>query len=69
MYVDDNNQTYPYPRYQAYAAASDQDNPSWLTIPGYHNLGEGDDVWFNALPSYVASKPMYQWANNSLIFY
>ena len=22
----------------------------------------GDDVWFNALPSYVANKPLYEWA-------
>ena len=23
--------------------------------------GEGDDVWFNALPSYVGNKPLYVW--------
>ena len=34
MYLDDNNQMFPYPRYQdAYAAAADQDNPVWLSIP------------------------------------
>ena len=27
MYLDDNNQTFPYPRYQDYAGTADQDNP------------------------------------------
>jgi prepilin-type N-terminal cleavage/methylation domain-containing protein/prepilin-type processing-associated H-X9-DG protein len=69
MYVDDNNQTFPYPRYQSYAPSADQDNPAWLTVTSYHTKGEGDDVWFNALPSYVASKPLYQWAYDANLFY
>jgi len=68
MYLDDNRQTFPYPRYQV-ASTVDQDNPSWLAINGYHNLGQGNDVWFNALPSYVANTPMYGWAYNSVAFY
>jgi prepilin-type N-terminal cleavage/methylation domain-containing protein/prepilin-type processing-associated H-X9-DG protein len=69
MYVDENSQIFPYPRFQV-TSSVDQDNPSWLAINGYHNLGQGDDVWFNALPSYVASKPMYQWAKDGpLLFY
>ncbi|MGH7967744.1 MAG: prepilin-type N-terminal cleavage/methylation domain-containing protein [Limisphaerales bacterium] len=70
MYLDDNDQTFPYPRYQdAYAGSVDQDNPIWLSIPTYHNQQHGDDVWFNALPSYVANKPMYVWAYNPTYFY
>ncbi len=69
MYVDDNNQIFPYPRFQSYASSADQDNPSWLSIPTYHNQGEGDDVWFNALPHYVASQPLYTWAYNPGTFY
>jgi prepilin-type N-terminal cleavage/methylation domain-containing protein len=70
MYLDDNNQTLPYPRFQdAYAGTADQDNPVWLSIPTYHNQHEGDDVWFNALPAYVANKPMYVWAYNPTYFY
>jgi len=69
MYLDDNNQTFPYPRYQDYAPSQDQDNPSWLAINGYHNLREGEDVWFNALPSYVANKPMYVWAYDPTLFW
>src|SRR5215469_13990068 len=70
MYVEDNNQTFPWPRYQnAYASSAQQDNPKWLTITQYHNAGEGDDVWFNALPGFVADKPMYVWAYDSSTFY
>ena len=69
MYLDDNTQTFPYPRYQDYASTADQDNPVWLSIPTYHNSNEGDDVWFNALPSYVANKAMYVWAYNPGDFY
>lgn len=69
MYLDDNSQTFPYPRYQDYASTADQDNPVWLSIPSYHNQKEGDDVWFNALPSYVANQPLYAWAYNPGDFY
>ena len=70
MYLDDNRSRFPYPRFQdAYAAAADQDNPIWLSIPTYHNQHEGDDVWFNALPTYVANKPMYVWAYDPTHFY
>jgi prepilin-type N-terminal cleavage/methylation domain-containing protein/prepilin-type processing-associated H-X9-DG protein len=68
MYVDDNNQIFPYPRYQAYAPSADQDNPSWLAINGYHNLHQGDDAWFNSLPAYVANKSMYAWAYDPTTF-
>ena len=69
MYLGDNSETFPYPRYQGYASSVDQDNPAWLTIPVYHNQSEGDDVWFNALPSYVADKPLYNWAIDPTLFY
>ena len=68
MYLDNNDQTYPFPRFQV-SSTVDQDNPSWLAINGYHNLNQGDDVWFNALPSYVSSRPMYQWAYDPIAFF
>ena len=74
LYLDDNDQFFPAPRYQAsYAALSDQDNPTWTDIAAYHfnrNPTVGDDVWFNVLPRLVASKPLYEWAigGNKLIF-
>jgi prepilin-type N-terminal cleavage/methylation domain-containing protein/prepilin-type processing-associated H-X9-DG protein len=67
MYVDDSNQTFPFPRFQV-GSTLDQDNPSWLSINGYHNSGQGDDVYFNCLPTYVASKPMYVWAYDVATF-
>ena len=73
MYVEDNNQVYPYPRYQAsYASAVEQDNPDWPDIYHYHYAQSppvGDDVWFNALPPYVANKPLYEWSLNPTLFY
>jgi len=69
MYLDDSKQVFPHPRYQDYASAADQDNPVWLSIPTYHNNNEGDDVWFNALPPYVHSKPLYVWASGPTYFY
>jgi len=66
MYVDDNNDFFPAPRYQSsYASAADQDNPTWKDIAAFHynvSPAVGDDVWFNALASYLATKPMYDWA-------
>jgi prepilin-type N-terminal cleavage/methylation domain-containing protein/prepilin-type processing-associated H-X9-DG protein len=68
LYVDDNNQVFPVPRYQAsYDVPSDEDNPVWADIDAYHYSAVpvhpvGDDVWFNALPPFVASKPLYEWA-------
>src|SRR5262249_39801934 len=67
MYVEDNNGVFPFPRFQV-NALPDQDNPTWLVIAGYHNIGQGDDVYFNCLPSYVANKPMYVWAYDSSTF-
>jgi len=68
MYVDDNNQFFPAPRYQkSYDIPTDEDNPTWQDIANYHNTASpvhpvGDDVWFNALPPLVSSKPLYDYA-------
>src|SRR5215472_1670959 len=71
LYVDDNNQTFPYPRYQnSYATTPAQDIPLWLAIYQYHYVQHvGDDVWFNCLPNYVGSQPMYIWSANPTPFY
>jgi prepilin-type N-terminal cleavage/methylation domain-containing protein/prepilin-type processing-associated H-X9-DG protein len=70
LYVDDNDDFFPTPRYQAsYAAASDEDNPIWTDIAAYHynvKPSVGDDVWFNVLPPLVGSKPLYEWAIGAL---
>ena len=60
MYVDDNSQTYPWPRYQV-TSVLQQDNPQWGDIITFKDLGMGNDVWFNALPTYVGGRPLYEW--------
>src|SRR5277367_5551822 len=43
MYVDDNSQFYPWPRYQV-SSTQQQDNPTWGDIGGFYNTGQGNDV-------------------------
>jgi prepilin-type N-terminal cleavage/methylation domain-containing protein/prepilin-type processing-associated H-X9-DG protein len=66
IYLGDNNETFPFPKYQAsYVIGNDADNPTWADMYPYHTANEGDDVWFNALPPNVSTKPMYEWAITS----
>jgi prepilin-type N-terminal cleavage/methylation domain-containing protein/prepilin-type processing-associated H-X9-DG protein len=67
MYIDDNRQVYPWPRYQV-SQTGIQDNPTWEDVVNFYNQNQGNDVWFNALPSYVASKPLYSYSINPLQF-
>jgi prepilin-type N-terminal cleavage/methylation domain-containing protein/prepilin-type processing-associated H-X9-DG protein len=74
LYVDDNNQVFPFARYEPASQFNpiDEDTPQWADIYPYHKgpPSIGDSAWFNALPTYVGSKPMYQWAlgNNKAQF-
>jgi prepilin-type N-terminal cleavage/methylation domain-containing protein/prepilin-type processing-associated H-X9-DG protein len=70
MYVDDNNQYYPWPRYQVPGTVQ-QDNPYWTDVINYYNNPiygsvntQSPDVWFNCLPPYVNGKPLIGWAVN-----
>jgi prepilin-type N-terminal cleavage/methylation domain-containing protein/prepilin-type processing-associated H-X9-DG protein len=69
LYVDDYNQTYPYARYQSSYGGNNQDTPNWTPIYEYHYdpppYPMGDDVWFNALPPYIKSRPLYDWAKST----
>ncbi len=65
LYLDDNNATFPTPRYRnSYGniaiSSSDQDTPAWLDIQAIHNKGVGDDTWFNALPPYCTALPLWK---------
>jgi prepilin-type N-terminal cleavage/methylation domain-containing protein/prepilin-type processing-associated H-X9-DG protein len=64
MYVDDNNQVYPWPRFQT-SSIQIQDNPSWEDIFSYYIVGQQNDVYFNNLPAYVAGKPLYAYSHDS----
>src|SRR3984885_9682091 len=68
MYVDDNNQVFPWPRYQV-SSTLQQDNPQWSDVLMFSDLGQGNDVWFNALPSYVAAQPLYKWVSSATNFF
>jgi prepilin-type N-terminal cleavage/methylation domain-containing protein/prepilin-type processing-associated H-X9-DG protein len=75
MYADDNHQTCPWPTYpDSYATDQEQDAPTWSQINTFHVVGTGsiqsrnpvgDDVWFNALPAYISSMPLWQYSSGA----
>jgi prepilin-type N-terminal cleavage/methylation domain-containing protein/prepilin-type processing-associated H-X9-DG protein len=69
MYVDDNGEVFPWPRYETGSAAQ-QDNPSWGDVSTFYGMTPqtGNDVWFNALPPLVGGKPLYEWVADSKDF-
>jgi len=67
MYLNDYDQTFPWPRYQV-TSTIQQDNPQWGDVQTFYNLGQGNDVWFNALPRYANGKPLYKWVSNPVGF-
>ncbi len=64
MYVDDYNQTFPKTKIpngtKGSAPGYNEDNPKWDDLGDFYiqNPHQGMDAWFNALPPYVASKPL-----------
>ncbi len=67
LYLDDNNQSFPFAKYEPARLfnPADEDTPVWSHMYPYHTANQGDDAWFNALPSYVGNKPLYVWATYS----
>jgi prepilin-type N-terminal cleavage/methylation domain-containing protein/prepilin-type processing-associated H-X9-DG protein len=65
MYVDDFDQTFPTTKIANATPGAppgyNEDNPSWTDLADFYfqNPPQGLDAWFNALPPYVASKPLY----------
>jgi prepilin-type N-terminal cleavage/methylation domain-containing protein/prepilin-type processing-associated H-X9-DG protein len=66
MNADDNNQYYPAPRDLNYVANSDH-NPVWTEMyqDATANPSIGLSDWYNALPPYVSSVPLWQYGANS----
>jgi prepilin-type N-terminal cleavage/methylation domain-containing protein len=66
MYVDDNNQVYPLTKIPAGTPGAtggyNEDNPTWNDLANFYGSGQGNSAWFNALPSYIASRPLYYYA-------
>ena len=68
MYTDDNSQTFPTTKIPNATPGAppgyNEDNPSWTDLFDFatQNPAQGLDAWFNALPPYVASQPLYKYA-------
>ena len=72
MYLDDNNEGFPLAKIADGTSGSpagyNEDGPRWSDLAGFHAAGEGESVWYNALPSYVSGKPLWQYASNPRSF-
>jgi prepilin-type N-terminal cleavage/methylation domain-containing protein/prepilin-type processing-associated H-X9-DG protein len=68
MYVDDSDQTFPQTKIPNSTPGAppgyNEDNPTWQDLFDfyYQNPSQGNDAWFNALPPYVAQKPLSYYA-------
>ena len=68
MYLDENNQIFPLAKIAngtpGSPAGYNEDAPHWSDLAAFHAAGQGDSVWYNALPPYVGAKPLWQCAND-----
>jgi hypothetical protein len=72
MYLDDNNQFFPAPKIPNGTSGTPpdfkEDNPNWLDLldVAYYDKNNGTtygmDAWFNALPPYIKSNPLWMYA-------
>jgi prepilin-type N-terminal cleavage/methylation domain-containing protein/prepilin-type processing-associated H-X9-DG protein len=65
-YIDDNKQIYTQTKIPngtpPLGAAYNEDNPTWNDLFYFYKAGQGNDAWFNALPPYIAGKPLWWYA-------
>jgi prepilin-type N-terminal cleavage/methylation domain-containing protein len=68
MYLNDYAQDFPAAKIPNGTpdspAGYNEDDPEWSDFPIFHAAGQGDGVWYNALPPYIASQPLWQIAAN-----
>jgi prepilin-type N-terminal cleavage/methylation domain-containing protein len=82
MYVDDNRQVLPETKIPNGTPGTpgdyNEDNPRWLDLTDVEYLDRqtgnnyGRDAWFNALPPYIKTKPLWQYGldpNGPATFY
>ena len=72
MYVDDNNQVFPSTKIPngtpGLPGDYSEDQPRWLDLTDVEFINNssgtsyGRDAWFNALPPYIKSKPLWQYS-------
>jgi prepilin-type N-terminal cleavage/methylation domain-containing protein/prepilin-type processing-associated H-X9-DG protein len=63
MYLDDNRNVFPLPKIATATPGSpgyNENTPGWSNFADFHNAGQGDSAWFNALPPYVGAKPLWE---------
>jgi len=68
MYLDDNRQIFPLAKIPdgtpGAPSGYDEDKPTWSAMIAFHAAGQGDEVWYNGLPSYVGGQPLWQIASD-----
>ncbi len=67
MYLDDNRQIFPLAKIAngtPGAPGYDEDQPHWSDLAAFHAAGQGDSVWYNALPPYIGKAALWAYANN-----
>jgi prepilin-type N-terminal cleavage/methylation domain-containing protein/prepilin-type processing-associated H-X9-DG protein len=69
MYLDDNNQYFPMTKIPDGTPGApggyDEDQPTWNDLSYFSGEGQGNSAWFNALPPYVGSQPLYYYPNTT----
>jgi len=67
MYLEDNHDVFPLPKIPTATPGSpgyNENTPGWSNFADFHNAGQGDNAWFNGLPTYVGAKPLWEIALN-----
>jgi prepilin-type N-terminal cleavage/methylation domain-containing protein len=66
MYVDDSNQVFPDTKIADGTAPAptgyNEDQPLFSQLTDFNHYGTGNSAWFNALPPYIKSPPLWQYA-------
>jgi prepilin-type N-terminal cleavage/methylation domain-containing protein/prepilin-type processing-associated H-X9-DG protein len=72
LYLDDSSQIFPDfsigNSTPGVPAGYDQDNIHWTDLAAFAAGGYGNSAWFNALPTYVSQKALWQYADNPTNF-
>ncbi|HEX4341936.1 MAG TPA: type II secretion system protein [Verrucomicrobiae bacterium] len=67
LYLDENEQILPLPKIAngtPGVPGYNENQPHWSDLAGFHAANQGDNVWYNVLPSYVGQKALWQYADN-----
>jgi prepilin-type N-terminal cleavage/methylation domain-containing protein len=72
MYLDDSRQILPDAKITngtpGAPSTYNEDTPQWTDLLAFHAAGQGMTVWYNVLPPYVSSLPLWEYASNPTNF-